>query len=44
MMCRMRPDTAVVRVYDATSNVIETHEETISKRYNPPLSWPSVQI
>jgi hypothetical protein len=26
MMCRMWPRTAVIRVYDAAGNVIETHE------------------
>jgi hypothetical protein len=25
-MCRMRPHTAVIRVYDAMGKVIETHE------------------
>jgi hypothetical protein len=25
-MCGMRPYTAVIRVYDAAGNVIETHE------------------
>ena len=26
MMCRMRPYTAVIRVYDDAGNVLETHE------------------
>jgi hypothetical protein len=26
MICAMRPHTAVIRVYDETGNVIETHE------------------
>jgi hypothetical protein len=25
MMCRMRPHTAVIRVYEEAGNVIETH-------------------
>ncbi len=42
MMCRTRPHTAVIRVYDEVSNVIETQEHAGDFSSFPDGQWAAV--